>query len=190
MLTVVHEICPTEGLGEYIGVLLGRSYVLHRIFSSLEKVANEVVTHVYVFAPGRAQREGTATEHASAGHPLCPRSFDVASTGTACARLGVRVSCRPTSVRFSPLLVLVLLVVLLKILLVVVLLLLLLEILLLVLLLPGESDDAAGSPSATPPAPAPVSAVSVFRIAVSMGPTSVTSKSDSPSKSSSTLPPP
>ena len=39
-----------------------------------------------------------SSEHASAGHPRCPRSFDVASTGTACARLGVRVSCRPTSV--------------------------------------------------------------------------------------------
>ena len=56
MLTVVHEICLTEGLGEYDGVLLGRSYVLHRIFSSPEKVANGVVTHVYVFASGRAQR--------------------------------------------------------------------------------------------------------------------------------------
>ena len=79
--------------------------------------------------------------------------------------------------RTSPLLVLVLL-------------LLLLEILVLVLVLPWESDDAAGSSSATPPALAPVSAVSVFPIAVSMGPTSVTSRSDSPSKSSSTLPPP
>ena len=49
----------------------------------------------------------------------------------------------------SPLLVLLLLLLLLEILLLV-LLLLLLEILLLVLLLPGESDDAAGSPSATP----------------------------------------
>ena len=56
MLTVVNEICPTEGLGEYVGVLLGRSYVLHRKISSPEKVANEVVTHVYVFASGRAQR--------------------------------------------------------------------------------------------------------------------------------------
>ena len=56
MLTVVHEICPTEGLGEYVGVLLGRSCVLHIIFSSPEKVVNEVVTHVYVFAAGRAQR--------------------------------------------------------------------------------------------------------------------------------------
>ena len=56
MLTVVHEICPTEGLGEYVGVLLGRSYVLHKKQSSPGKVANEVVTHVYVFASGRAQR--------------------------------------------------------------------------------------------------------------------------------------
>ena len=40
----------TEGLGEYVGVLLGRSYVLHRNCSSPEKVANEVVTHVYVLA--------------------------------------------------------------------------------------------------------------------------------------------
>ena len=56
MLTVVHEICPTEGLGEYVGVLLGRSYVIHRNVSSPEKVANEVVTYVYVFASGRAQR--------------------------------------------------------------------------------------------------------------------------------------
>ena len=57
MLTVVHEICPTEGLGEYVGVLLGRSYVFHIIFNfSAEKVANEVVTHVYVFASGRAKR--------------------------------------------------------------------------------------------------------------------------------------
>ena len=56
MLTVVHEICPTEGLGEYVGVLLGRSYVLHINFSSPEEVANEVVTHVYVLASGRAQR--------------------------------------------------------------------------------------------------------------------------------------
>ena len=195
MFTVVHEICPTEGLGEYVGVLLGRSYVLHRKISGLENVANEVVTHVYVFASGRAQREDTVTEHASAGHPRCLRSFDVASTGTACARLEVRVSCRPTSVgallsprvwERPPLLVLVLLLLVLEILLLV-LLLLVLEILLLVLLLPGGSDDAAGSPSTTPPAPAPVSAVSVFRIAVSMGPTSVTSRSDSPSKSSSAL---
>ena len=56
MLTVIHEICPTEGLGEYVGVLLGRSYALHIHFSSLDEVANEVVTHVYVFASGRAQR--------------------------------------------------------------------------------------------------------------------------------------
>ena len=56
MLTVVHEICPTESLGEYVGVLLSRSYVLHINFSSPEKVANEVVTHVYVFASGGVQR--------------------------------------------------------------------------------------------------------------------------------------
>ena len=89
-----------------------------------------------------------------------------------------------------PLLVLVLLPLLLEILLLVLLVLEILLLVLLVLLLPWESDDAAGSPSATPPAPAQVSAVCVFRIAASMGPTSVTSRSDSPSKSSSTLPPP
>ena len=48
MLTVVYEICPAEGFEEYVGVLLGRSYVLHRNFSSPEKIANEVVTNVYV----------------------------------------------------------------------------------------------------------------------------------------------
>ena len=53
MSTVVHEICPTEGPGEYVGVLLGQNYVLHRNVSSPEKVANEVVT---LFASGRAQR--------------------------------------------------------------------------------------------------------------------------------------
>ena len=104
MRKVVSDICPTEGLGEYVGVLLGRGYVLHRIFSSPEKVANEVVTHVYVFVSGRAQREDTATEHASAGHPRGPRSFDMLP------RLGPRapaLECRylavpPLSVRFSP----------------------------------------------------------------------------------------
>ena len=56
MLTVVPEICPTQGLGEYVGVLLGRSYVLHRNVSSPEKVANEVVTHVYALL--RAELRG------------------------------------------------------------------------------------------------------------------------------------
>ena len=50
----------------------------------------------------------------------------------------------------------------------------------------GAGDSAAAAVAAA----AGDSAVSVFRIAVSMGPTSVTSRSDSPSKSSSTLPPP
>ena len=55
MLSVVHDICPTEGLGKYVGVLLGRSYVLNRRFSCPEKVVDEVVTHVDVFASGRPQ---------------------------------------------------------------------------------------------------------------------------------------
>ena len=86
----------------------------------------------------------------------------------------------------SPLLVLVLLLVLLLLSL---LLLLLLSLLLLLLgtLLPWEPDGAAGSPSATPPASAPGYA---SRVAVSMGPTSVSSRSDSLSKTSSTPPPP
>ena len=72
----------------------------------------------------------------------------------------------------SPLLVLVLLLllVLLEILLLVLLVLelLLLEILLLVLLLPWESDDASGSPSATPPAPAPVAAVADVKVGLAV----------------------
>ena len=55
MLAVVHEVCPTEGLGEHVGVLLGRSYILHRNFSGPKKIANEVVTHVYMLASGGAQ---------------------------------------------------------------------------------------------------------------------------------------
>ena len=51
-----------------------------------------------------------------------------------------------------------------------------------------ETDDAGEAPSATPPAPALAPAVYAFHIAGSTCPTSVTSRSDSPSKSTSTLP--
>ena len=53
-----------------------------------------------------------------------------------------------------------------------------------------ETDDAGEAPSATPPAPALAPAAYAFRIAGSTCPTSVTSRSDSPSKSTSTLPSP
>ena len=95
----------------------------------------------------------------------------------------------------SPLPVLLLLLPLLLLLRPLLLLLLLLLLLSVMLLMPwsallGGTDDAGEAPSATPPTPALDPAVCVFRIAGSTCPTSVTSRSDSPSKSTSTLPSP
>ena len=56
MLTVVPEIDPTESLGEYVGVLLSRSYVLHRTFASLEKFTNKVETYIDMLTSGGARR--------------------------------------------------------------------------------------------------------------------------------------
>ena len=56
MLTVVTEIGPTESLGEYVGVLLSRSYVLYRNLESLKKFTNEVGTHINMLTSGEAQR--------------------------------------------------------------------------------------------------------------------------------------
>ena len=45
MLTVVSEVGPTESLGEYVGVLLSRRYVLYRNLASLKKFTNKVETY-------------------------------------------------------------------------------------------------------------------------------------------------
>ena len=56
MLTVVPEIGPTESLGEYVGELLSRSYVLYRNLASLGKFANEMETYIDMLTSGGAQR--------------------------------------------------------------------------------------------------------------------------------------
>ena len=56
MLTVVPEIGPTESRGEYLGVLLSRSYVLYRNLASLEKLTNKMETYIDMLASGGAQR--------------------------------------------------------------------------------------------------------------------------------------
>ena len=56
MLMVVPEIVPTESLGEYVGVLLSRSYVLYRNLTSLEKFTNKVETYVDMLTSGGNQR--------------------------------------------------------------------------------------------------------------------------------------
>ena len=56
MLTVVSEIGPTESPGEYVGVLLSRSYVLYRNLARLEKFTNKVETYIDMLTPGEAQR--------------------------------------------------------------------------------------------------------------------------------------
>ena len=52
MITAVPEI----GLGEYVGVLLSRSYVLYRNLASFEKFTNEVETYIDMLTSGGAQR--------------------------------------------------------------------------------------------------------------------------------------
>ena len=56
MLTVVPEIDPTESLGEYVGVLLSRSYVLYRNLANFEKFTNKVETYIDMLTSGGAQR--------------------------------------------------------------------------------------------------------------------------------------
>ena len=56
MLEVVPGIGPTESLGEYISVLLSRSYVLYRNLASLKKFTNKVETYIDMLTSGGAQR--------------------------------------------------------------------------------------------------------------------------------------
>ena len=51
MLTVVPEIFPTEGPGEYVIVLLSRRYILYADFSFPEYITYEVKTRVDVLVP-------------------------------------------------------------------------------------------------------------------------------------------
>ena len=79
--------------GKIPALLGGRTRSQSRQHQMSADTADALTTHVRWRCP-----LPPSSEHASAGHLRCPRSFDVASTGTACARLGVRVSCRLTSV--------------------------------------------------------------------------------------------
>ena len=55
MLTVVPETGLTESLGEYVGVLLSRSYVLYINLASLEKFSNKMETYIDMLTSGGAQ---------------------------------------------------------------------------------------------------------------------------------------